>query len=204
MEGPPQALTDIQAYLTSFNKEVSGPQVKTEGYFNCSVIYCSLENKAHPLARASRWAGNRSRSCLYPTTCQLLNFSNWTNIKGDIRVCKICRTRRHVRRILKMSGEGFWSCGTKCLARVNQGQCMANKCQAKSLIFAGQFTVKCPARIQNVWRRTGCSSDKISGDAQMNCTYSADIAILVKQGQNQLWVCVVGYFSVRTGNIQTE
>ncbi len=27
MEGPPQALSDIQAYLTSFNKEVSGPQV---------------------------------------------------------------------------------------------------------------------------------------------------------------------------------
>ena len=32
--------------------------------------------------------------------------------------------------------------------RVNQGQCPANRCPVKSLIFAGHFTVKCLAWIQ--------------------------------------------------------
>ena len=49
----------------------------------------------------------------------------------------------------KMSGEGIWSCLTKCPVSTNQGQCPANRCPATSFIFARHFTVKCKAIIQN-------------------------------------------------------
>ncbi len=65
----------------------------------------------------------------------------------------------HVRRILKMSGEGVWSRRTKC--------------PAKNSIFARYFPVKCLARIPNVRRRIVGSPDKMSGEAQMNFAYSA-------------------------------
>ena len=68
----------------------------------------------------------------------------------------------------KLSGEGVWSCRTKCPVSTNQGQC-----PAKSFIFAGHFTVKCPARIQDVQWKTACSPDKMSGEAQINFAYSA-------------------------------
>ncbi len=69
---------------------------------------------------------------------------------------------------LDMSSE-FW----KCLARVNLGQCPANRCPPKSLIFARHFTMECPARIQHVWWRNGGLPDVLSGKAQKNFTYTA-------------------------------
>ncbi len=71
-----------------------------------------------------------------------------------------------------MTSEGVWSYWTFCPARVNQGQCSTNRCPAKSLMFAGYFTGKCPARIQNVWQRTESSHDKISRKAWMNFAYT--------------------------------
>ncbi len=71
----------------------------------------------------------------------------------------------------------FWKCPARgfdlAWQKVNYGQCLANKCPAKSLIFIGYFTVKCKARIQNVRWRTGGSPYKMSGEAQINFVYSA-------------------------------
>ncbi len=54
------------------------------------------------------------------------------------------------------------------LPDILSGECISqtSKCPAKALIFSTYFTVKCPARIQNVRRRTGSLPDKMSGEAQ--------------------------------------
>ncbi len=82
---------------------------------------------------------------------------------GGTAVC--ARFAGHVWRIFKISGKGPWSCWTLCLMRVNQGQCLANRGPAKSMIFAGYFRVKCLTRNQNVWQRTDGSLDILSGEA---------------------------------------
>ena len=38
--------------------------------------------------------------------------------------------------------------------------------------FTAHFTVKCLARMQNVWRKTSGLLDKLSGEAQTNFAYS--------------------------------
>ncbi len=53
-------------------------------------------------------------------------------------------------KFLKMSSEGVLSRRTKWPVRVNQGQCPVNRSQVAGHFYA----VKCPARIQNVRRRT--------------------------------------------------
>ncbi len=112
--------------------------------------------------------------------------TNWISVQCFVSLCcysiGLCRKfseyakftgpAGHVRRILKMSGKGVWSRWTFCPARAFQGQYLTNRCPAISLIFAGHFTAKCPARIQNVQRRTWGSSDKMSSEAQMNFAYS--------------------------------
>ena len=72
----------------------------------------------------------------------------------------------YVWRILKMSGEGVWSRRTKCPARVFQGQCLANRCPAKSLVFAGHFTVICPAKD---WRFAGQNVRRGSNEFRILC-----------------------------------
>ena len=62
--------------------------------------------------------------------------------------------------ILKMSGEGVWSHPTFCPTRESKGQCLPNRCPVISLISAGHFTVKCPARIKNGWWKTGGGSNE--------------------------------------------
>ena len=46
------------------------------------------------------------------------------------------------------------------------------KMLSKKFDTRGHFTMKCPARSQNVWQRAGNSPEKMSGEAQMNFAYS--------------------------------
>ncbi len=60
-----------------------------------------------------------------PTVC-VWRLDSWIPEHKQIPECaKFTRLATHVQWILKMSGEGVWSCRTKCQARVhvNQGKC---------------------------------------------------------------------------------